>query len=229
MRALAFLAPAALAACTPIELPPPPAPRAIVPSVPDLNAKATAPGAGRVVLDAEPGPAEVSRVISESSVGYGSSFGYRRYRTLQPLEQRQTQLFCITPCVVDLPIGAHKLVFRHQSADGDARSSTAIVAVHGGQPIVVRHAIGDESLSYSAGYFLGWVAATVGVAMTAMGVTVLALGASMKPSGKVNPDDLYTAGAVLGGLGLVLDVTGVLAIVLGRPHHQNGATTVLAF
>jgi len=229
MRALTF-AVVALAACTPIELPPPPAPRAIAPSVPDLHATAAPAGSGRVVLDAEPGPAEVSRVISESSFGYGSSAGFRSYRTLQPLQQRQTELLCITPCVVDLPIGAHELVFRERTGDGGhARSSTAIVAVHGGEPIVVRHAIGDESISYSASYLLGWIAVSVGFATTAFGALTLGLGAAAKPGGQVNRDDFFTVGGVIAGLGLVLDVTGVLAIVLGRPHHQNGATTVFTF
>jgi len=50
--------------------------------------------------------------------------------------------------------------------------------VHGGQPLVVRHALGDETISYSANYLLGWVAVSAGFAMTAMGT-------------QVNRDDLF--------------------------------------
>jgi hypothetical protein len=234
MRAVVVVAAVAVAACTPVEVAPPRAPAPIVPPVPDLHATAVPPGSQRVVLDAEPGPAEVSRVTSETEVGATSAFGFRSYRSLPPMAQRQTQLLCITPCVVDLPIGAHKLVFHEETADGSpGRSSSATIAVHGGPPMVVRHAIGNETITYSAGWLLGFVGLTLGIALTATGGMMFAFGATTKPGPGTNtnwnPNTFYAVGATVGGIGLLLDVTGILGIVLGRPHHQEGATTVFTF
>lgn len=219
----------ALTGCTVLEDPPPSTPSAIVPQVPDPRATPTAQGAGRVVLDADGQSAEVSRVISTTEVGFGA---YRQRQTLQPLERRETQLLCITPCVVDLPLGAHELVFRaHGSPDTPPPQSTATIVVHGAEPMVVRHALGNENVVYRTGYALGFVSLFAGVGFTLMGGIVLGMAALSKPTPSA-PDrasTFYTIGAVVGGIGLTLDVTGILAIVLNRPHRQSGSTTTFTF
>ncbi|CAN5378305.1 hypothetical protein BH09MYX1_BH09MYX1_18770 [soil metagenome] len=219
--------------CGVVGVAPPRAPEAIAPAVPDPRATPTPNGVGRVVLDVEGGPAEVARFLSHTEVTWTEA-GYR-HRNALPLDRRETQLLCITPCVVDLPIGAHELVFKPQGgirgANDTRPSSTATVVVHGGEPMVVRHAIGNETVSYSAGYALGWVSLFAGIGLTVMGGLILGLTAATKPSPGV-PDrssTFYTIGEVVGGIGLVLDVTGILAIVLNRPRHQEGATTVFTF
>ena len=197
--------------------PAPKAPSLVRPAVDDPNATPTPAGRGRVVLDAVEDRARVARIVSTTEIEPPA----RRNTWSQPAVQ--TELLCVTPCTVDLPIGAHELVF--SSSGEDRNQSRALVTVSGGPPIVLRHALGYDR-PFSTGYILGAVSLVAGIGLTVVGAMVLALAAFSSPlsQSEGRRTTLMAVGGALGGLGLTLDVVGIAALATGQARHRDGST-----
>src|SRR5689334_16230811 len=113
------------------ELPPPEAPAAVVPSIPDGPDAPPEEGAGRLLLETVDEPAKVERVTERTEPPNGmGTYGVK------------TELVCITPCAVDGPTGAVSLVFT--SLEDPTKKGTADVRVARGTT-VVRHHLGVET------------------------------------------------------------------------------------
>lgn len=222
---LAILVALGTAGCGVVELPPPATPTLETPAVEDPRATSVPNGRGRLVLDAVDERVQVARVTSTTTVeppAYPSNKGWGPPATVQ------TELLCITPCTVDLPIGAHELLFK-SSAD-DRNQSRALVTVSGGRPLVVRHALGYDR-PYSGAYVAGAIGLVAGIGFTLIGGLVLSFAALSSPtSGNGTARNAFLAvGGVVGGLGLTLDVVGIVGLLAGRAQHRSGATVAFPF
>jgi hypothetical protein len=231
VRTVGFLTMAAvLAGCGVRHLPPPSPPPPKTPDIDEGPEQPPAEGSGRLLIDNEHEPAKVSRVTETLSGGpTANSSG----ETNMPVvvdgfwtQQQKSELLCITPCAIDLKIGAHTLVFN--SMDDPERASTADVRVSRGTT-VVRHALGHEK-PYSGAYVGGLMATLGGSGLTLMGSLALAIGLSGKPTvdedGQTSdPRSFVAFGAVLGTVGVAALVTGILLMTSNRPEKRPGATT----
>ena len=202
--------------------PPPRTPALLRPAVDDPSATPTPAGRGRIVLDAVDDRAQVARVISTTRIEPSTTTWTRKSAWPLPVAV-QTELLCVTPCTVDLPLGAHELVF--SSSGDDRNASRAVVTVSGGRPIVVRHALGYDH-PFSTGYLLGAVSLVAGIGLSVMGALVLSLAAFSSPLAQSEDRrrTLMAVGGVLGGLGLTLDIVGIAALATGQARHRDGST-----
>lgn len=217
---LAVLLSLSTTACGVHELPPPAAPPATVPEIADAPTTPPASGTGRLLLAADT-PAKVSRVTEEWDGNPWRTDDRGHYYRVQ--DGRKTQLLCLTPCAVDLPTGAHALVFT--SLRDPERTSTTEVAVPQGTT-VVRHAIGTDQPNTSA-YLGGEAAVTGGIVLLITGGLLLGVGSSLdSTNGQSSAKDTLTAtGAILGGVGVVALAIGIVRMVKYQPQHSAGATT----
>lgn len=223
MRPVLVLGLVLFAAGCGVQEPAPRTPSLVSPAVQDPGATSTPAGRGRVVLDAVEDHAQVARVISTTRIEPAGSTWTRKNAWPLPVAV-QTELLCVTPCTVDLPLGAHELVF---SSPADERNvSRAVVTVSGGPPMVVRHALGYDR-PFSSGYVLGAVGLVAGIGFTLMGGLLLTFASFSSPETLPGRHStLMAAGGVLGGLGLTLDVLGIAALASGQARHRDGSTVV---
>ena len=170
--------------------PPPPEVPARTPPQVAVTAPPAREGEGQVTLDAPPGRARVELLT---------------YR--EPLQ------LCITPCVVNLPLGTRRLMFRDIDNDS-GRQSAAFIQV-GTRPSIVRHAMGRRTRDVN-GLAGGIILGVLGLSSTVAGIEAL-----------ISGDTIGRGVGVIGtGMGLVLDL--VAALLLGSaadPTVQPGATT----
>lgn len=203
---------------------PPRTPALITPPVEDPSVTSVPAGRGRVILDAVDDRAQVARVVSTTQIEPATSTWARKSAWPLPVAV-QTELLCVTPCTVDLPIGAHELVF---SSSGEERNqSRALVTVSGGPPMVMRHALGYDR-PFSTGYILGAVSLTAGIGFTLMGGLLLSIAgfSRAQPGAGEGRSTVMAVGGVLGGLGLTLDVLGIIGLATGQSRHRDGSTVV---
>lgn len=222
-----------LAACGPKELPPPLPPSIVAPAIAYRPTAPVRDGAARVVLDADGGPAEVLRVTEtydheiERREVYGPQRSASEFSDIRALETRRLVPFCVTPCVGELSLGAHHLVFTRQEGSEEPRMSTAKIAVSDGETWVVRHALGRERPVWKVGYTLSIAGVIFGTGLMLIGGLAMAMGAVIKP-GVEDPNGgkgFTIFGAVVGGTGLALDLVSIIGLVTQQPEKQQGSTT----
>jgi hypothetical protein len=200
-----------LAGCFTRELAPPKPPDRDLPEVPDAPPEPPPGTKGRLLVDANGETATVSRIV-ELAPRDGSSASMRGIPAMtDELVGAKTESLCITPCALDLPNGAHTLVF---SSTSDARrTSTTDVKVTQGTS-VVRHAIGRRT-PLGTGYVVGGIMFVAGMALTLFGAGATAS----------DPRENWTIGVPVLGFGVALAAGGLILAMNNRPELQPGATT----
>jgi hypothetical protein len=207
------------AACV-AEHPAPRAPARVEPRIADAPTSPPKVGHGRLVLDAEGGPAWVSRVTKDEAALEEDDSSMLPIRSYERL--------CLTPCVVDLRQGTHLLQFsRRYDAE---RSSDADVVVTS-KTTVVRHALG-RAPRHNPAYVSGSMLTLVGGGMVLMGMITTAIGASTRDTSTyANGGDLADRNAYMSvglltlGVGMASAAAGLLLLMNNRPDVQPGATT----
>ncbi len=203
-RVVTGLFPFVLLACAgePLQLEPrlPPAH-----SLPTVALPATPPAAlhGRVVLEATDGPMKVEAKFDPSFIPPGGATEHGRSGEL-----------CVTPCVVDLPVGKYRLFLSATEAvDAAAGDTDDLVVGEGVQ--VYRRAPGRYKTPRRIDALGPAAVLVVSLAALTLGGALLARGDSRAPG----------AGLVIGGaVGGVLG--GLWAYDASRATQQNGATSV---
>ena len=167
-----------------------------------LPATPPPPRVGRVVLDATDGPMRVSAKYDPSFVPPGGS-----------VEQGRSGELCVTPCVVDLPVGKYRLFLSAPDAVSSSRGDTDdLVVAEGVQiyrraPGLYRTPSPIDALGPAA-VFVASVVMVIGGAALAQDSDKRGLGTGVAVGGLV--------GGVLGG---------VWAYDASRARQQDGATT----
>lgn len=228
LHMIALLAGAVTGGCGVLDVPPPRTPSLEAPPVDDPRSTPVPNARGRVVLDAVDEHAQVSRVVSRTEPVPGSYVMTWGHHSVVMGATVQKELLCVTPCTLDLPLGLHELVF---SSSGEERNASgAFVTVSGGKPMVVRHAIGYDR-PYSGAYMGGAISLALGVGLTLIGGLVLTVAGLVepRPGALDNRGTFMAMGGVIGGLGLTLDVVGIVGLVTGRARHRDGATVTFPF
>lgn len=214
-------------------LPPPAPPERDEPRLADAPKEAPAAGQGRVVLDAEGGPAHVSRVTETQVSGSGwharAPIAARGAETRGLAAMRSEELLCVTPCIVDVRQGAHTFVFA--SPSDPLRSSAVVVPVTSGTT-VVRHSIGRVP-SIAPAYAGGALMVLLGGGLTLMGGLATTVGAVGKepeprPDGTTkgaSPASFLTFGLITLGIGIITGTAGYFIAASHRPVEQAGSTT----
>jgi hypothetical protein len=161
-----------------------------------------APNHGRVVIDTTSGPMRVTAKYDPSFTPPGGS-----------TEQGRTGELCVTPCVVDLPVGKYRLFFSPLENSGTALGDTddLIVAegltVYRRAPGLYRTPSPVDQLGPAALLVAGSVAITVGALM-----------ASQRENNGTGTVLLLGGVVALGG-------GGVWAYDSSRATQQDGAST----
>jgi hypothetical protein len=202
----ALLSVAMLAGCV-SHLPAPAIPEKVAPELP-LPPPPPAQGEGQIVVDTTNGAARVSVLLSTSVLAATSSNG--SYATGMAVQSRT--VCTATPCAVNLPYGAHTLVFQSK---GDERvGSNADVQV-GQSPSYVRHTMGaiDGMPGLEGG---GLLLSVLG------GAGLIAGGILFAAAPKHSTSE--TTGKTTLGVGAGLLVAGVVMAIVGRPKIRPGAS-----
>lgn len=207
--------------------PPPSPPIASEPKIPALP-DSPGTGQGRVVLDAEEGPAKVSRVTLATNfepwTSQSPSHAARTAKTLAP--PRFEEPLCVTPCAIDVRQGAQTFVFT--SMRDPLRASTADVTVTS-ETTYVRHALGREG-RVESGWLGGALLAFTGGGLALLGGTAATFSALVEPSVKEDgttsdPGVMLVPSLVILGVGLAMAIGGMTLMANHRPVVQPGATT----
>ena len=210
-----------LEGCTTYAAPPRDPPH-VAPTISDMPSSPPAEGMGRLTVDVDGGPAKVARVISEE---VGDPHMSTQGGGAQAFTHRKTELLCITPCAMDLRIGAHTLVFTSTSDGFRTGSGDVIVS---SQPSIVRHALGREKPA-SGKYMSGVLLTALGAGITTIGVFATSIGGaaelSAQNSTKGEPKTFLTAGLVVLGVGIAMGTTGIVLMSGNQAVHQPGSTT----
>jgi hypothetical protein len=174
-----------------------------------------APTHGRLLVDANGEPAQVSRIVATEEIRPRFERDGRDGKIVDRHGLASTvEELCVTPCFVDLRQGAHTLVFT--STTDRHRTSMADVEV-GPQPSVVRHAMGRRAPG--AGSVFGLSLLIAGVGLLPLGVFFTSVGVSD------GPNAFLPVGAVLTTLGLGGALLGAFNMDRDRAEFQPGATT----
>jgi hypothetical protein len=164
-----------------------------------------APGMGRIYVDVVDGPTHVRVVnpITVTETVNGEQFEE---------EELQDQATCLSPCVLDLPLGSHLFAFPVRGAGGvDLQRVFAYP-----RPSVYRRALGWRQQG-DAGFALGVVGA-------AFGGTSFVTGAALLPVGLATDSHGVTvAGGITLGVGALLTAAGIWAIANHPLSEQAGA------
>ena len=204
-----------LAACGDIRLPRPAAPEKAMPAEAEVPNEAAAEGTGRVLLEAN---GEKARVVEVTGTSVESQ-GYR----LNVMTERP--VCTTTPCVVDLPRGAHTLVFVSPT---DPNRGSPVDLDAGSHPKVVRHAMG-ERVPHTGLKVGGTVALALGAAGVGIGGLLLLTSATTPDSefstGESVGASMAGPGAAMVAIGGVVLAVGIALRVLGRTEVREGTTT----
>jgi hypothetical protein len=195
--ALAAMFAGAAGGCV-VHVAPPPTPDKVIPQLTD-KAEPPGEGEGQVVVDATNGPASVTLIVGAFSVGtaYGSA------------DSVVTKPVCATtPCVVNLPVGTHELIFAGKR-DVDLASSDAVQVTR--TPSVFRHTVGRVESSPGLLYG-GLLGATVGGATALTGAIFL------------TSSETRGTGLVTFGLGAAITAVGAGMMYYGRTRIQPGSS-----
>jgi hypothetical protein len=174
-------------------------------ATPPLSAAPVPPGCGRLYLDVVDGPTEVQVVkpITGQEELNGETF------ETQTLE---VQTACITPCVLDLPLGRHLLDFPMRGSGGE----DVVGVIASPSPTIYRRALGWRQ-SGDAGFVLGVLGASLGGTSFVTGAALLPVGLARDSHG------VTLAGAITLGVGALLTAAGIWAIIDHPLMQQAGA------
>jgi hypothetical protein len=205
------------------QLPPPKTPEQVAPVIKIPGPPAS--GMGRVVIDIVDGPAIVEEVISQTVVnkqqGNGQSFTTMQYNG-RPIKRK----LCVSPCVLDLPLGTHNLSFTTSGSNAKTDETTIIFSE---APMVYRRALGNNERKPL------WFG---GIGAIGAGAILLGVGA-LKGFGDGNSSDNVSAGGLTSarvqganiglmvGGGVLMGVGGLL-MKQNQPIKQSGAETFWA-
>jgi hypothetical protein len=189
--------------------PPPPEPARMTPSVQQPPGSAAA-GSGRLLIDSAEQPATVDEITRQPVSSYGRVVGSR---------QIATPLCASTPCVVELPLGAHVLRFSSPVKPEVGGLGTVTVA----SPLsAYRFAMGRDA-PQSGMQGLALLSSALGVAGVMAGIAMIGVGSQTNPStGQVLSPSLRPAGIAAAIAGGSLFALGVALFVLFHPEHQDG-------
>jgi hypothetical protein len=189
------------------QLPPRPAPDAIVPSIDATSEPAT--GKGRLVIDVVDGPTPVQRVHMKADP-FEDELGHTRFRFREAPEP----LCATSPCVVDLTPGNVLLGFPITGDD----SAMEVELVHiSEETTVYRRSLSLHRHNRGALWVLGIIGTSLGGTSFLTGTTLLPLGLSD------DNDGLTFAGATTLGGGALLITLGILAIWADSPVYGPGS------
>ncbi len=163
------------------------------------------PGRGRIYVDVVNGPAQVDVVKSVEVTEQVNDLSL-------DTEELEVQSVCMSPCVLDLPLGPQVLTFPMRGSGG-----TEVVHVLASpRPTIYRRALGWRK-SGGAGFVLGVLGATFGGAS-------FATGAALLPVGLANHrNDLTLAGGITLGAGAIVMAVSIWAIMHDPVMEQPGA------
>lgn len=203
---IAVIALLLLAGCDVAQLPPPEAPRRLVPADVDVPLEPPSPGTGRVIIETNGERAKVVEITGHATAWAGGESA--NIIGVRPL--------CTTPCVVDLPYGLHPLVLR--SVDDEARQSEAELEV-GSRARVFRHTLGERSD--------GGGLRTAGATLLTLGLIAATAGALMWVAGSSTADgsQVSATGQLVTGTGAGGVLLSIPFLFAGRPTERPGATT----
>lgn len=193
---------ASVAGCTgePRVLEPRSPPSHTAPSIP-VPQTPLKPGYGRVVLDGTDAPLKITARADTAFVPPGSK-----------VEPTRVGELCVTPCVVDLPVGSYKLYMT--SADGSNEGDTDVLRVKPGLTYYRRAPGKFDPPTWIP------VLPTVLISVAALGVLTGALMASSRnTSQQVAGYGVMVGSVAFGGVG------GVLYYNASRGARQEGAST----
>lgn len=189
------------------QLPPAAPPAHVAPALP-LPAPPPS-GYGRLVVDVSEGPTTISRMtVAAEAVD----------RPGRPPIYRFTELAgdgCLTPCLIDVPIGNVLLGFPVLG-----KSATEVELVHvGPDPSAYRRTLSVYEDATGGLRVFGFVAVPVGFVAAATGGTILAAGFDREDDGFV------TAGAITLGASTLLVALGLWALRTDAPTFRPGAAS----
>jgi hypothetical protein len=188
------------------QLPPLPAPAAIVPATNTTSEPAT--GQGRLVIDVVDGPTPVQRVDMKAEP-FEDDQGRTRFRFYEAPEP-----LCATPCVVDLTPSNVLLGF---PVTGDDHAMEVELVHVGEETAVYRRSLSHYRHNKGALWVLGIIG-------TSLGGTSLLTGTTLLPLGLADGNDgLTMAGATTLGGGALLITLGILAIRADSPTYRPGS------
>jgi hypothetical protein len=164
-----------------------------------------APGFGRLYVDVVDGPAYV-RVVKPISVT--ETLNELEFQT----EALEDQASCMSPCVLDLPLGGHLLAFPVRGAGG-VDLARVIVSP---SPTLYRRALGWRERG-GAGFVLGILGASFGGASVVTGAALFPTGLATGNHG------LTLAGGITLGAGALLTAAGITTIANHPLVEQAGA------
>lgn len=189
------------------QLPPRPAPDAVVPLT--NTTSEPAPGTGRLVIDVVDGPAPVQRVDMKAEP-FEDDQGRTRFR----FHEAPEPLCATSPCVVDLTPGNVLLGF---PVAGDDHSIEVELVHVGEETAVYRRSLSHYRHNKGALWVLGIIGASLGGSSFLTGTTLLPLGLAD------GNDGLTIAGATTLGGGALLITLGVLAIRADSSSYRPGS------
>jgi hypothetical protein len=182
-----------------------PAPEAPVRDVPTVGARLgpAVPGRQWVVLDTPGDNAQVRDHLGDmtSTDSDGNEIHGDATRTL-----------CVTPCVTDLHMGTHTLLFASQN---DPDRHDRIDVRLGDDPLVVRHLVEQKAPSQGGAALMDLLG---GIALVTGG-PLAGVGASS------HERELEQAGLATLGAGAALIIGGIVVSYFKRGTHAPGATT----
>jgi hypothetical protein len=186
----------------PVELPAPADPSRELPYVAASLAPAT-PGRQWLVLDTPGENAQVTKITGRVSTT--DSHG-------NPIEGDATRDLCVTPCVTDLHLGAHTLLFNSTT---DATHTDRLDVQLGESPLVLRHVV-EQTVPFPSG----------AVGLDVWGSIFLGTGVIMTPIGvQHGTSGLEIAGGLGIGVGALMVAGGIVYAYVKRGTHIPGATT----
>jgi hypothetical protein len=199
-----------------VELPAPATPPQEVPGV-GANLGPPAPGRQWLVLDT---PGDTAHVATVTGTVTGVTSGGHAV-TGEGLRD-----LCVTPCVADLRLGTHTLVFASDTNPG--RHDRVDVQLQT-EPLVVRHVIEEPAVGPMGARLM----VLVGGSLLIAGAVMTPVGAAEKPIepggpgalGAQPPKTIEYLGIGMLGVGAATVGLGIVLSYIGRGHHTPGATT----
>jgi hypothetical protein len=210
------------------QIPPPEAPTQVTPNVKIPAAPPS--GVGRVVIDVTDGPAVIEEVVSQTVVNTQQSSGTFT-KTAQyngpPIKRR----LCVSPCVLDLPVGPHVLSFTTTGNNAKTDKTTIIFSE---VPMVYRRSLGTKEKKPA--WFAGIGGAGVGATLFTIGLVGLfvgnnALGEESANNVGAGAGPLTLADVSIGGslglmfAGAVVGGAGGFLMKKNQPISQQGSET----
>jgi hypothetical protein len=200
------------------QLPPPQTPEQVVPKIKIPPQPQS--GTGRVVIDIVDGPAVVEEVISRTVVTTQGNTKTAQYNG-PPIKRK----LCVSPCVLDLPLGPHVLSFTTSGSNAKTDKTTLIFAE---APMIYRRALGHKERKPI--WFGGIGAIGVGAGFLTAGLIGFTSKDSVSGAGGPLTAAQLSVGANIGFMvgGAVLMGVGGLLMKQNQPIQQQGAETFWA-